>query len=85
MAKFTIIEVQEVKRLRKWVHEVEADTEEEAIDAVSRGDGELVSDGDNIGDEDYGDSGWAAVRDEDEADAEDRALEEFEKLESIPG
>jgi len=60
MPKYTVIEVQEVTRLRKWTHEVEADTPEEAIEKVKSGDADLIPDGgQNIGEEDYGDSGFS--------------------------
>lgn len=58
--KYTVIEVQEVTRLRKWTHTVEADSPEEAIEMVKSGDADLLPDGGhNIGEEDYGDSGFS--------------------------
>jgi len=59
--KYIIIEVQEVTIMRRWRHIVEADSVEDAREQWACGLAELVSDGDNIGDEDYGKSGVAVA------------------------
>ena len=73
---FLVVEVQDCRRFRRWVHTVQAETEEEAMEAAMSGDGE-VDDGEQIGDEEYGESGWANAKDEDDIfGAEDRAMED---------
>lgn len=57
MAKFTVYEVQEEVRWRQWAYEVEADSEEEAIDfAIGSGGHRACGE---YGDSSLGDSGWS--------------------------
>ncbi len=61
---YTIVEVQECTRLRRWVHVVEASSPEEAIANVNAGLADLSGDhemGRTLGDEDFGRSGFAVL------------------------
>jgi hypothetical protein len=65
MALFKVYEVIQETVLRRWLHEVEADTAEEAMELVQLGGGEEVDCGIR-GDQEFGESGWAIADNDDE-------------------
>lgn len=70
--RFEIYEIQEVSRNEIWVHTVEADSLEEAIEAAQNGEdcdyGPITCG--TLGDDGYGLSGWGASLDEASKDYE---------------
>lgn len=69
--KYTVIEAQEVTRVRLWTWTVEAADAEEARRKAMNGEGEMCEDGGrNIGEEEYGASGWAVDTGDNDPDEE---------------
>lgn len=85
MAQFKVIEAQDCQRTRVWIHTVEADSEEAALDLVKSGQSLTVDDGGTIGDEDLGQSGFAAceIGKEDDRDLHDEAANDLANSEPL--
>ena len=88
MKTYTVIEVQECTRLRVWEYEVEAESAEDAMARAMDGGAKLVNEGRTLGDEDYGESGWAVATDgpagPDTSAAEDAARDRLMGWDSAP-
>lgn len=68
MPLFRVYEVQEETRMRRWYFDVEAESADVALEQVQAGDYEECIDAGEVGDSDFGHSGWAAKPIEDESD-----------------
>ena len=73
MPKFRIIEAQDITYTRIWIHEIEADNEEAALEIAMQDEGDAEIGG-SYGNEEFGDSGFAIVVNGNDQAARDAAF-----------